>query len=728
MLNEKNTLLEDDGIEEVKDISLEEDGIEEEILVDEEVAITKAMWGDIGGNIENQTDLQNALDSKQDSLTEAQLNAVNSGITSEKVTTYDGYADQIASKADQSALNAETIARGEADTDLGTRIDNEALARQSADNGLQTQIDAITSKSDVVDVVANYAALQAYDTSTLGNNDVVKVLDDETHEDALTYYRWSTTTQTWTYIGQEAPYYSKGQMDVMLQGKQNTLTAGANIQIENGVISATDTKYTAGNGLNLNGTEFSADTDVLATKEDLEDYYTKPEADNLLAPKLEAEVVAELPTTGEEGKLYLTPKAHTTQTATGNPIEATVSEEAGALESFKLDGDTTQQTYTGKNLLPLGGSYDTGLRGIVNADGSLTIRGTAEASKGFKVFTTTRQFPAGTYTLSISSALSSVLNLTLASNVGFRIPAGETSITTTLGQNYGGGAVFFAAKSGQEYDITIKAQLVSGSTPDYDFEPYVGGQPSPSPDYPQPIQTVTGLQTISINGTDYPIDLGDIQLCGLGDDGNGNPLYKDYIYPDGDDWKVHKATNKITVDGSENWQYPDSGANYTFFQFSRNNFRTKYGNAADFYASSTEVGFAKADKFEQIVASSANMRTKQGIGFSTEGNGWFRISVANTIATTVDVFKTWLSSHSTTIDYALATPTDTNITDTTLIAQLEAIRTASLQNGVNTITNTATGSNLAGDMEVGYFGYNPRNRYDKWLWLDINNEYERIGN
>ena len=69
----------------------------------------------------------------------------------------------------------------------------------------------------------------------------------------------------------------------------------------------------------------------------------------------------------------------------------------------------------------------------------------------------------------------------------------------------------------------------------------------------------------------------------------------------------------------------------------------------------------------------------------------------------------------------------TAITDQTLIAQLEAIRTASLGNGANTITNTATGSNLAGDMEIGYYGFAPRNRYDKWLWLDINNEYEQIG-
>lgn len=831
MLNERNTLLEDDGIE-------------EEILVEEECSVAQAVWGDILGNIENQTDLQNALDAKQDSLTETQLSAVNSGITSEKVTTYDGYADQIASKADQSALNAESIARGEADTALGTRIDNEALARQSADNGLQSQIDAITSKSDVVDVVANYAALQAYDTSTLGNNDVVKVLDDETHEDALTYYRWSTTTQTWSYIGQEAPYYSKGQMDVMLQGKQNTLTAGANIQIQNGTISATDTTYTAGNGLNLNGTEFSADTTVLATKEDLENHYTKTEADNLLAPKLEAEVVAELPTTGEEGKLYLTPKAHTTSTATGNPITASVAEEAGAIESFQLDGDTFQQTYTGKNLLPLDGSSDTGLRGIVNADGSLTIRGTAEASRGLKVFTTTRQFPAGTYTLSISSALSSVLNLTLAANVGFRIPAGETSITTTLEQNYGSGSVFFAATSGQEYDITIKAQLVSGSTPDYDFEPYVGGQPSPNPDYPQPIQTVTGLQTVEVRGknlfvppnsatsrgvtftknedgsfnisgkavggealcsiftdinlkdgesltlssnvgtstgvvyrveayngntwivslishtstmpktitipqnatrlrysigllegrevnltnvtfqlekgtatayepyhaTDYPISLGSIELCKLG-------TYQDYIWKDGDDWKVHKEISSITLDGTEGWAYAD---NYNYARCPSYIF-------VDKPLGGTGLGLQLSNYFG-VISDWGTFRdsTSRNAFFPLLDEG-YKISIRNTNCTSVEDYKSWLATNKPSFYYPVETPTDTVITDQALIAQLEAIRTASLENGANTITNTATGSNLAGDMEIGYYGFAPRNRYDKWLWLDLNNNYEQIG-
>ena len=42
-----------------------------------------------------------------------------------------------------------------------------------------------------------------------------------------------------------------------LSAKQDTLTAGSNVRIDNNVISATDTTYTAGSGLALNGTVFS---------------------------------------------------------------------------------------------------------------------------------------------------------------------------------------------------------------------------------------------------------------------------------------------------------------------------------------------------------------------------------------------------------------------------------------------------------------------------------------
>lgn len=103
--------------------------------------------------------------------------------------------------------------------DIRQAISDEATTRLNADNSLQGQIDAITSASDVVDIVGTYAELQAYDTQHLKDNDVVKVLQDETHNDAMTYWRWSTHTQTWTYIGAEGPYYTKSETNTLLDEK-----------------------------------------------------------------------------------------------------------------------------------------------------------------------------------------------------------------------------------------------------------------------------------------------------------------------------------------------------------------------------------------------------------------------------------------------------------------------------------------------------------------------------
>lgn len=61
----------------------------------------------------------------------------------------------------------------------------------ASDNSLQAQIDTIVSKSDVVDLVGTYAELIAYDTHVLGDDDVIKVLQDETNSEATTYYRFT---------------------------------------------------------------------------------------------------------------------------------------------------------------------------------------------------------------------------------------------------------------------------------------------------------------------------------------------------------------------------------------------------------------------------------------------------------------------------------------------------------------------------------------------------------
>lgn len=173
--------------------------------------------------------------------------------------------------------NARQQVDGQLQTTVGSLshdLEIETAARQGADNNLQSQIDGISASSDVKDLVGTYAELQAYDTSTLGNNDIIKVLQDEMHSDETTYYRWSTTTQTFTLIGEEGPYYTKSatdqllatkadktttytktEMDNLLSGKQGTLTAGDNISISGNTISATGTTYTAGNAIQIDTEE-----------------------------------------------------------------------------------------------------------------------------------------------------------------------------------------------------------------------------------------------------------------------------------------------------------------------------------------------------------------------------------------------------------------------------------------------------------------------------------------
>lgn len=123
----------------------------------------------------------------------------------------------------------------------------EADALENKDTDLQEQIDALAASSDVTDIVGTYAELQAYDTSTLSDNDIIKVLQDETHNDETTYYRWSTTTQVFSLIGEEGPYYTKAAANQKFQDK---LTAGAHISIDaNNEISANYTHFTGATSL-----------------------------------------------------------------------------------------------------------------------------------------------------------------------------------------------------------------------------------------------------------------------------------------------------------------------------------------------------------------------------------------------------------------------------------------------------------------------------------------------
>lgn len=88
-------------------------------------------------------------------------------------------------------------------------------------NDLQEQIDAITASSDVFDVVGTYAQLQAYDKTTVPINDIIKVLQDESRDDAMTYYRLVETSGAteWIFIGAEGPFYTVSETDSIFATK-----------------------------------------------------------------------------------------------------------------------------------------------------------------------------------------------------------------------------------------------------------------------------------------------------------------------------------------------------------------------------------------------------------------------------------------------------------------------------------------------------------------------------
>ena len=554
-------------------------------------------------------------------------------------------------------------------------------------------------------------------------------------------------------------------------------------------------------------------------------------------PGFGVQVVESLPATGSSNVIYL---ERDSNSASGNPITIADAVEA-PLKSLEIQGNTTQQTYTGKNLLNLGPKSDGGVAGAITDGSTITVTGTALVTDGRSVAELQTTLQAGTYTFTIDHASTHVINFTVNTsdgNVAFRLAAGETAITKTLASASTGGNVFWAITQGQTYNETFKLQLVAGSTADYNFEPYVGGVPAPNPDYPQAVQTVTGEQTIAINSTSYEVNLGKnlfqpdsgtytnngadtieqadgtlkisgtlsatyFNICGnkyvelsgtytfsrtnaalsgavrlrvIYKDGtsenfeltNGvssttftiskpterwylwisgqtsgasfnytsgfqlekgsqatsyaayfTPIelckigtYQDYIYKDGTDWKIHKTVDFLQLTGSESNYTTRSNTSSTHSKF-RIASQVLSGSIASVTSIACSHFIANAGANDAAYSSNAICGSTTA-GYQTQL--WF--SVENSIATTAAGFQTWVTNNKPYLYYALATATDTTITNSALIAQLEAILAGGTQGGVNNIALTPS-AGATGTLEVEYY-----DSYDSYLW--VNNRWEKF--
>ena len=617
-------------------------------------------------------------------------------------------------------------------TAINNAVGNERTARENADNSLQNQIDAITVSSDVVDVVSTYQDLVDYDTQHIKANDIIKVMQDSTHDNAISYYRWVIVNHvgSWEYVGSEGPYYTKSETDILLNAKQNTITNTNKLQSDlvddtnqtNLFVTSTE-KTTWNNKLDQSDlTDYVKNTDYASsskggviktgslinvnsngipygTVQTFSQYSVGADANFISKGTLENVITGKNLETANNKVTSISSSSTDVQypsakcvydndviikddvntkydylysltnlfgKITGTGTSVTLNDTSDTIMKLNLDTTTSsQESTTGKNLLPstLTSQTINGVTVTRNSDGSITLNGTTSASTDFKWFEGEMQLEAGTYYIGLIST-SSDLNLYSIGSNGTNIiqnPVSKPYTTLTLASNTTFTRISSYAYSGKTFNNETFYPIICKELP-VEYEMYTGGQPAPSPSYPQTVHTITGNNVITISNSDntksqtYPINLGDIEYCKIGtyeDILFKNTLNSEYYNSSLELNKWYKLNNigKVVLDGSENWA------------------TTSYSR---FYCDSLFAGIKSENGSISNYFVRGNTETTNNVfGISPAG----RIYIRNDEQTTLSNFKTWLSTHNTTLYYVLETPTYTLLNDT-LQTQLDSIQYA----------------------------------------------------
>lgn len=152
-----------------------------------------------------------------------------------------------------------------------------------------------------------------------------------------------------------------------------------------------------------------------------------------------------------------------------------------------------------------------------------------------------------------------------------------------------------------------------------------------------------------------------IELCKIGD-------YQDYLYKENKKWYKYSAIGKKVLTGGagESWQVVNTGTpNYIYLTYLAN------------FKPITTGGYSNYYPYKAIGGSDTN----QGI-YAVTDYVRIRWGTEDTLAN----FKTWLSTHNVILYWIKTTPTVEEITDTDLIAQLEALKNATSYEGQTNIS------------------------------------------
>lgn len=243
------------------------------------------------------------------------------------------------------------------------------------------------------------------------------------------------------------------------------------------------------------------------------------------------------PVTREEHFLVLVADAYSVvlTVVTGNPALLENSKGNRGLESLTLYGKSTQVSTTGAQLLPFEvGEKREGLE--VFKDG-IAISGArkndiyAVGREGITNESSYDDFPllaSGEYYVYSDSA-----------SVNLFVVAFRNGINITLGGSMKGVAAKIKVMDGDKFRIFLRLEedfngkvkaMISKTQPTAsNYEPYTGGKPSPSPEYPQEIESVgqSGEIGVTVTGTNLlPFE--------VGQKGNGFEVFADGVQVDVD--------------------------------------------------------------------------------------------------------------------------------------------------------------------------------------------------
>lgn len=199
--------------------------------------------------------------------------------------------------------------------------------------------------------------------------------------------------------------------------------------------------------------------------------------------------------------------------------------------------------------------------------------------------------------------------------------------------------------------------------------------PAPSPSRPSVVNVVKGENTLTISNSDdtqsqtYQVNLpSGLELCKIS-------TYQDYFYKDNGNWYKHSEVSKLIYNGSEteNWSLNEVSSSYETTRF-----RMPKTDGVEFNA--------YFNNFMNRTSTSGSGDYEYG--YITSNYIYISINRNRLNGNTATDFKTWLSQNNVIMYYALNTPTNTQITDTTLITQLDNLQKAISYDSQTNISQT----------------------------------------